>query len=89
MSYCVCLNNLVVTPKLAVRYHTEFAKISSNPPPCPQLGPVGLGEEGLKMKVPRDLSKIKNKSLGASGLIPLVVKDFEVLDHTVNCESRD
>lgn len=41
------------------------------------------------MKVSGDLSKIKNKSLGASGLTPLAYKDFEVLGHTVNCESRD
>lgn len=41
------------------------------------------------IKVSGELSEIKNKSLGASGLTLLAVEGFEVLGHTVNCQSWD
>lgn len=44
VSDCVCIDNPVETQKLAVKYHTEFAKISSTSP-CPWLGPLGFREE--------------------------------------------
>ena len=46
-------------------------------------------ERGPEMKVSGDLGEIKNKSPGASGLTLLAVEDFEVLGHTVNCQSWD
>ncbi len=79
------------TSKLALKYHTEFAQISCNFS-CRWLSPLGFKEEEgerAKMKVSGDLIKIKNKSLGVLGLTPLTVEGFEVLGHTVNCQSWD
>lgn len=88
---CFVLINLVGTQKLAFKYHSDFAKLTAIPF-TPSLNLQTLKrkrEQGPEMKVPGDFRKIKNKSLGASGLTPLAIRGFEVLGHTVNCQSQD